>query len=459
MINYDLKIIKDNFPSIKTNIKKIINDDQIYNDFIKNALFYNVIDGKIILLVPNKFIKSTIENNYIDQFKKSFNDIINNKLDVVFMTQEEIVALEQNNEKKDNSLTPPISLGNTNTNSALSFENFYVAPFNKSAYNAIRTIFNTKQIWNPIFISGGVGLGKTHLLHAAGNEYTKLHPTSSIKYITSDAFVREIYNALSSKDPNAIETLKDKYQSYDLLLIDDIQFLAKKEKINEIFFNIFNYNISHNKIIIITSDKHPDELENFEPRMISRFTSGLHIQITKPSIEAMVHILEMKINEEFKGYVVSSDAINYIVRRNQDDIRKLEGYLHKVMFYAYNNLSPDSIITISTVQTATEVTDYNQIKTNGYSVDPQIVIDQICSTYGVDPKQVKSKSRKRQISNARQVCQYVLRKKFAMPYEEIGSYFGNRNHSTIIESINKIEQTLQKDENLKNYIEKIYKNI
>ena len=178
MINYDLKIIKDNFPSIKTNIKKIINDDQIYNDFIKNTLFYNVIDGKIILLVPNKFIKSTIENNYIDQFKKSFNDIINNKLDVVFMTQEEIVALEQNNEKKNNSLTPPISLGNTNTNSALSFENFYVAPFNKSAYNAVRTIFNTKQIWNPIFISGGVGLGKTHLLHAAGNEYTKLHPTS-----------------------------------------------------------------------------------------------------------------------------------------------------------------------------------------------------------------------------------------------------------------------------------------
>ena len=141
------------------------------------------------------------------------------------------------------------------------------------------------------------------------------------------------------------------------------------------------------------------------------------------------------------------------------DIRKLEGYLHKVMFYAFNNLPPNSIITISTVQAATEVADYNEIKDIGYSVDPQIVIDQICSTYGVDPKQVKSKSRKQQISNARQVCQYVLRKKFAMPYEEIGTYFGNRNHSTIIESINKIEKTLQNDENLKNYIEKIYKNI
>ena len=260
MTNYDLKIIKDNFQNIKANIKKIINDDKIYDDFIKNILFYSVINEKIVLLVPNNFIKSTIENNYAEQFKKGFSDIIKNKLDITFMTQDEIVTLEQSNKKKNSELTTPVSNGNTNTNSSLSFDNFYVAPFNKSAYNAIRTIFNTKQIWNPIFISGGVGLGKTHLLHAAGNEYIKLHPASSIKYVTSDAFVREIYNALSSKVSNAIEILKDKYQLYDLLLIDDIQFLAKKEKINEIFFNIFNHNISHNKIIIITSDKHPDEL-------------------------------------------------------------------------------------------------------------------------------------------------------------------------------------------------------
>ena len=146
MTNYDLKIIKDNFQNIKTNIKKVINDDQIYNDFIKNVLFYNVVDGKIILLVPNKFLKSTIKNNYVDLFKKSFSDVIDNNLDVEFMTQDEIVALEQNNEKKNGNLTPQISLGNTNTNSSLSFENFYVAPFNKSAYNAIRTIFNTKYI-------------------------------------------------------------------------------------------------------------------------------------------------------------------------------------------------------------------------------------------------------------------------------------------------------------------------
>ena len=457
-MNYDTKIIRDNFTNIKNSIKKTINNDQIYNDFLKNVLFYGIVDNKIVLLVNNNFLKSTIENNYKDLFIKTFANTINNKLDIIFLTHEDIITLEEQI-KKDNKNADIFLLNNSNTNVALSFENFYVENFNKSAYNAVKSIFNSKKIWNPIFISSGVGLGKTHLLHAVGNEYAKLHPTSKIKYVTSDEFVREIYHALSSKNNESIEKLKDEYQSYDLLLIDDVQFLAKKEKINEIFFNIFNYNITHGKIIILTSDKHPNQLENFEPRMISRFTSGLHIQITKPSLEAMTHILEMKIKEEYKDYVVASEAIDYIVRRNQDDIRKLEGFLNKVMFYVYNNLAPNSIITINTVQKATEIDDQNEIKNKGYTVDPQIVISMICSAYGVNPKQVKSKSRKHEISNCRHVCQYVLRKKYDMPYDEIGKYFGSRSHSTVMESVEKIEKILEKDENLKNFIEKIYKNI
>ena len=457
-MDYDIKIIKNNFTNIKNNIRKAINNDQIYNDFIKNVLFYGIIDNKIVLLTNNNFLKTTIENNYKDLFIKAFANVINNKLDIIFLTQEEIIILEEK-EKKDNKNSDAFLLSNSNTNMSLSFENFYVDNFNKNAYNAVKSIFISKKIWNPIFISSGVGLGKTHLLHAVGNEYAKLHPTSKIKYVTSDEFVREIYRALSSKNNENIEKLKDEYQSYNLLLIDDVQFLAKKEKINEIFFNIFNYNITHGKIIILTSDKHPKQLENFEPRMISRFTSGLHIQITKPTLEAMTHILEMKIQEEYKNYIFASDAIDYIVRHNQDDIRKLEGFLNKVMFYVYNNLAPNSIITINTVQKATEIDDQNEIRNKGYTVDPQIVINQICSAYGVNSKQVKSKSRKHEISNCRQVCQYVLRKKYEMPYDEIGKYFSSRSHSTVIESVEKIKKIVEKDENLKNFIEKIYKNI
>ena len=457
-MDYDKKIIKDNFIDVKNNIKKNIANEQIYNDFIKNVLFYDVIDNKIVLLVTSSFIKTTIENNYKDLFAKSFDSIINNKLDIVFLTQEEIDVLEQKqkDKNKDNQV---FLLNNSNTNLSLSFENFYVANFNKGAYNAVKSIFNSEKLWNPIFIYGGVGLGKTHLLHAAGNEYAKIHSKSKIKYVTSDEIVREIYHALSSKNEKDIENLKDEYQSYDLLLIDDVQFLAKKEKINEIFFNIFNYNIANNKIIILTSDKHPEQLQNFEPRMISRFISGLHIQINKPSLEAMTYILEMKIKDECKNYVFSSDAIDYIVRRNKDDIRKLGGYLNRVMFYAFNNLPPNSVISITVIKKATDMDDQNEIENKGYSVDPNIVIDLICSAYGVNSKQVKSKSRKHEISNARQVCQYVLREKYKMPYDDIGKYFSSRSHSTVIESVEKISKAIEKDDNLKNFIEKIYKNI
>ena len=457
-MDYDKKIIKDNFISIKNNIKESIANEQIYNDFIKNVLFYDVIDSKIILLVSSSFIKTTIENNYKELFTQSFESIISNKSDIVFLTQEEIDVLEQK-QKSKNKDNQVFLLNNSNTNSSLSFENFYVANFNKGAYNAVRSIFNSKKLWNPIFISGGVGLGKTHLLHAVGNEYAKIHSKSKIKYVTSDEIVREIYHALSSKSEKDIEELKDEYQSYDLLLIDDVQFLAKKEKINEIFFNIFNYNITNNKMIILTSDKHPNQLENFEPRMISRFASGLHIQINKPSLEAMTYILEMKIKEECKNYVFPSDAIDYIVRRNKDDIRKLGGYLNKIMFYVFNDLPPNSVISISVIKKATDIDDQNEIKNKGYTVDPNIVIDLICSTYGVNSKQVKSKSRKHEISNARQVCQYVLREKYKMPYDDIGKYFSSRSHSTVIESVEKISKAVEKDENLKNFIEKIYKNI
>lgn len=457
-MNYDAKIIKENFPDVKNKIKQIINNDQIYNDFVKNILFYDVVDNKIVLLVTNNFIKTTIENNYKDVFMKSFFDIIGNKLGIIFLTSDEVDKLEQK-EKKENKDNDHSLLINSNTNSYLSFENFYVANFNKSAYNAVKSIFTSKKPWNPIFISGGVGLGKTHLLHAVGNEYAKIHSSLKIKYVTSDELVREIYHALSSNNQKDIENLKDEYQSCDLLLIDDIQFLAKKEKINEIFFNIFNHNIIHNKIIILTSDKHPNQLKDFEPRMVSRFTSGLHIQINKPSLEAMVYILEMKFKEEYKNYVIASEAINYIVRRNQDDIRKLEGYLNKVMFYVFNNLPPNSIITVATVQKATEIDDQEEIKNTGYTVDPKIIIEEICSAYNVNPKQIKSKSRKHEISNTRQVCQYVLRKKYNMPYDEIGKYFSNRSHSTVMEAVEKIEKAIEKDENFKKFIEKIYKNI
>jgi chromosomal replication initiator protein len=194
-----------------------------------------------------------------------------------------------------------------------------------------------------------VGLGKTHLLYAIGNAYIRQNPNKNVRYVPTDEFIREIYDALG-QGGGVVEKIKNKFRSYDLILMDDIQFLAKKEKMNEIFFNIFNSNVDEGKIIVMTSDKPPVFLEHFEQRMKSRFASGLTIKISPPNLLSMTSILEQKIKDAGSGFIFSTEAVQYIVRRNARDIRQLEGYLHRILFYVVNNLPPNAIVTPNIIQ-------------------------------------------------------------------------------------------------------------
>jgi chromosomal replication initiator protein len=302
-----------------------------------------------------------------------------------------------------------------------------------------------------------VGLGKTHLLYAIGNEFLKLHPDKTVRYVTTDEFIREIYNALSESG-NAIEAVKTKYREYDLLLIDDIQFLSKKEKMNEIFFNIFNSNISEGKIIVMTSDKAINYLENFEERMKSRFGSGLSIKISKPDLQAVTNILEQKIKDLEDGFIFTKDAINYIVHRNNKDIRQLEGYLHRILFYSVNNLPPNAIIDVKIIQQYIDKEENPVQKEVGYDVDPNLIIEQISRAYNVDPEMVKSKIRTKQITLVRHICMHALRDKFNMSLEQIGSFF-HRDHTTVMEAIKKIETLLKESESLRVFITQLYNKI
>ncbi|GHU33583.1 hypothetical protein FACS1894166_09380 [Bacilli bacterium] len=295
-------------------------------------------------------------------------------------------------------------------------------------------------------------------MHAIGNEYIKHYPNKHIKYITSDDFIREVYNTLSAGN-NLIETVKDKYQSYDLLMIDDIQFLAKKDKMNEIFFNIFNHNVANGQIIVMTSDKPPQELDFFEDRMKSRFVSGLMIKIERPDLNSIKNILKEKIKEVGENFTFTDDALNYIVHRNTNDIRRLEGFLHRILFFAINNLPPSAIIDVNTIQQILDKDHDGLIKEMGFDVDPNYVILQVCKAYGVDPDLVKSKIRTKQTSQARHICMYVLRNKFNMTFSQIGSYFSGRNYTTVMEGVEKIEKSLKMDEGLKNFITLLYKKL
>jgi chromosomal replication initiator protein len=392
------------------------------------------------------FAKQILTNDFKALIDKTISKHLNSNVDVVFQIIND-----------PTSPTTPFVVSNVNNlNKNYTFDNFVVTDFNKTAYHAAQSIFKQNH-WNPIFISGGVGLGKTHLLHAIGNEYSKLYPDKKVRYVMIDEFIREVYSALIGGGL-VVENIKYKYHQFDLLLIDDIQFLSKKEKIQEIFFNIFNFNINNNTTLVMTSDKAPNHLENFENRMKSRFSSGLTIKIEKPDLNSITKILEEKIKDIGDGFVLTKDAVAYIVRRNIRDIRQLEGYLHLILFFAVNNLPPHAIIGVDIIQQCVEQENDASAKEMGYDVDPNLVIEQISKAYNVKSDLVKSKLRTKQITLVRHICMHALRHKFNMPFEQIGSFF-QRDHTTVIEGINKIDNILKKDDGLKAFIFQLYKKI
>lgn len=439
--------IKKALEDLKINLKSSCNNESFWNDFIRTLQINKIENNTVVLVAKNAFAKQILENEYLSIFESFLGKSLGSKL---------FVSFQVNNQKQPNA---PLSLASptqNNVNKNLVFENFVVGSFNKLAYNAAQSVFKDNY-WNPIFINGGVGLGKTHLLHAIGNKLLRLCPQKKIKYITSDEFVRVTYSNLTN---NTIESLKDEYESYDLLLFDDVQFLSNKEKINEIFFNIFNNNLSKNKIIVLASDKEPNELPYFDNRMKSRFASGLLIKITKPDLSSLKTILENKIKDSNDSFSFTNEAVDYVARRGGGDVRKLEGVLHQVLFYAFSFLPPKSVISLETIKQIFSFTSAVDLKNNNFELDPEIVIKQVCAAYQVSEDKVKSEIRVKNISLIRQVCMFVLKTKIpSITLNQIGGYFGGRNHSTVVESLEKIKKLAEKDGLFNSFLQNLINKI
>lgn len=432
---------------IKNSLKTSCNNEAFWSDFIKPLKVLQIKDNRILLKTKNAFAKQILENEYCETLEKRLSSSLGSQVFVDFSVHDHTTKTE--------SPSSFVTIKNTNINNNFVFDRFVVGGFNKLAYNAAQSLFGN-SIWNPIFINGGVGLGKTHLLHAIGNKFLRSFPQKTIKYVTSDEFSRSVYGALSS---NTIEELKNEYEQYDLLLFDDVQFLSNKEKINEIFFNIFNNNLSKNKIIVLASDKNPKDLIHFNERMRSRFASGLVIPITKPDLESLKIILEHKIKEIDNSFHFTKECIDYIVRRNNNDIRQLEGCLHQILFYASSFFPPNSVIGIENIKKIFSFPESGD-KNLGFDFDPELVIKQVCDVYHTPPDVLKGKKRTKEISLVRQVCMYVLKEKFPkMSLVAIGGAFGGRDHSTVIESLEKIKSLMQKDKSFGDFIKNLINKI
>lgn len=415
--------------------------------WFKNTFIYSIEDDIVTISVPNDFAKRWLEQKYYKPIKSSLEKITEKKIkEIIYKINLE--KKEEKLEKKESSETKTqtkeklndnevsikkINLGNSGLNSKYSFSNFVIGKANELACAACQAIIkNPGKSYNPLFIYGGVGLGKTHLLQAVGNEFIMMN--KKVLYTTSEQFTN---NYIDSIKTGKAKEFKNLYRNVGLLLVDDVQFMGGKDGTQEEFFHTFNQLQQGDKQIILSSDRPPKAIPAIEKRLISRFESGMVADIGKPDIETKIAILEKKARE--RNYILEEEILKYIANSIQNNIRELEGALNKVIAYhEFHNISPN----IKTVKNIlNDLTNNNQIK----PIIPKDIIEVVCQYYNVSNKDLLGAKRKKELVLPRQVAIFLMREELNTSYPSIGEELGGRDHTTAIHSYNKINK--EKEEN------------
>lgn len=341
----------------------------------------------------------------------------------------------------------------TNLNPKYTFDTFVIGSNNRFAHAASVAVAESPgKEYNPLFLYGGVGLGKTHLMHSVAHYILQKDPTKRVLYVTSEVFTNELIDSIRNGNNTSMTKFREKYRNIDVLLIDDVQFIIGKESTQEEFFHTFNALHSANKQIIISSDRPPKDMETLEARLQSRFEWGLIADISSPDYETRMAILRKK--EEIDGYNIDDEVIRYIATNIKSNIRELEGALNKLV--ALSNLEKREI----NISMAEEVLKDIISPNNKKEVTPQVILDVVAEHYGVSSGDIIGGKRNAEIVIPRQIVMYLCREITDTSYKNIGILLGNRDHSTIISGDNKVREKLKKnDTKLKNNIETIRKKL
>lgn len=409
-----------------------------YDMWFKNLEPLTIAYNKLILVANLKSAKNTINKNYrniiLDEIKK-LNTYVD---DYLIITPEEIPVYQtkiEDEKKEENSNYSSIFDPN------FTFDKFVVGSSNQIAYAAAKAVASQPgTLHNPLFIYGGVGLGKTHIMHAIGNEILKNNKKSKILYCTTEQFVNDFIDSLKNSKDN-IENIKfrEKYRRVDVLMLDDIQFLSGKITSQEALFHTFNDLYQSKKQIVISSDRHPRELTFLEERLQSRFSSGLTVDISLPDLETRIAILQKKAF--FKNVNLPINVVYFIAEKFDKNVRELEGALQKVIFYCQlKGQQPDNIDIVKEA-----LKDDIDVTTHILSLDS--IVDVTCSYFNIKKQEVIGKKKLKQIVMARQIAIYLINDLLGVPLATIGSYFGGRDHTTIIYARDKIEE-LSKTDNM-----------
>ncbi len=425
-------------------------------------------EKKIYIVVTTKFYKDILENNYKEIIKKATDLILGAHFKVIFSNLKDWKKIEKElktktqkvvtNHKNVQQIEEEDDYYENSLKSKFNFDNYVVSESNKMIYSASFNVsINPGGPWNPLFIYGGSGLGKTHVLHAIGNQSIKNLPNFRVKYIQAKDFGELVHEAIKSKNTSDnLEKIKQKYSKYNMLLIDDIQFIQNWNKAKEIFFHIFNHFIEEEKQVVITSDVYPQELGNFEQRFITRFEKGLTIGVVPPDFEGAIEIVrkKLKLIHDFDLDYIDEDSINYLAQNFSSNVRELEGAINRVIFWTINiDEDEDSKVTIDKVE------DIFKNQTNRKSkLSIKNIIDEVSNYYNIPEDEIIGNSRKKNVLLARQITIKLSRTILDASLMEIGNFF-NKNHSTIINSINKVDKLIVENSDLNLVLNKIKANI
>lgn len=432
---------------------KLIVDPVAYTTWFENTKIYAIDDDTINLIVPYEAAKTILKQRYQENMEEIVFDLTGTNYNFKYFLDSEIKKDEEVCEIKEVEEEKLIS----NLNPNYTFDNFIVGTSNKFAYvSALAIAESPGMMYNPLFVYGRSGVGKTHLMHAIGNYISKKHH-KNVLYVTCEQFINdfvEIYAGKNGYNYDRVAEFKKKYRKIDTLLIDDIQFLETALKSQQEFFNIFNELTTNNKQIVLCSDRSPDDLRKLEDRLRTRFTSGLPVDIQPPDFELRLNIIKNKIVE--KGVVVNipDDVIEYIASNCTTDIRKLECSLNRVLMYSSMmggaEITYDFAIEALKNFFVVTVTDKNKIEQV-----QQIVANQ----YNVNVEDLKSKRRNNTLVIPRQVAMYICRIMLDENLEKIGMAFGGKNHATVCHAVDKIKKEIETNEQLKIAINKIYSQL
>ncbi len=438
------------------------------NSWFKYCKIYKIDDAvennksiKIVTIVTNsQFIKDALIKRYLETIEELMESILGKNCNIEFILEEDINKIDEK-EKIIESSSPPVEKRPTYTQTIESnlierytFDNFIVGDSNRLAHTAALSVAEQPgKLYNPFFIHGKSGLGKTHLMHAIGN-YIKKTSSKKVLYVTSDKFISDFTSLNMNKDGSYVQAFKEKYRGIDVLMIDDIQFLQKAEKTQQEFFHTFNSLYDMNKQIIISSDRSPDDLKLLEERLRTRFSWGLTVNIYPPDIELKKRIAKNKMSGYAVASLVDEDVIEYIASNSENDVRHIEGAVTRL--YAYAAIMGPHKIDLEFANEA--LRDY--LKSSVY-MDSNIAKIQkaVADYYKITIEDLKSKKRTANINYPRQVAIYLCRTYTDESFPKIGLEFGNRDHSTIMHACDKIEKDLKVNNQLKEIIKEIKNNI